>query len=132
MQSMTGKKRDNPTRCWMLKLSSLFNDIHRRLLRRSQGPSLERLYQANHIQRTFNVDFETFRADPGRYLFALPPDLQALWAREHTLLPEQRRIADRYGSATCPLAENSTDATLGYEQLRSQKQTCAHRHRGRR
>jgi hypothetical protein len=129
---MIGKKRDNPTRRWMLKLSSLFNDIHRRLLRTSQGPPLDRLYQANHIQRTFNVDFETFRADPGRYLFALPPDLQALWARGHTLLPLQRRIADRYASATRPLAKNSPDATLGHEQPRSPRQSRAHRNRRRR
>jgi hypothetical protein len=104
--------RKHPNTPRIFRPPSLLDDIYRRLTRTSQGPPLEYLYRANHIHRTFAVDFETFCKAPGRYLFALPPYLQELWQRNHTLLPEQQRISDRYASAACPLAENSPGATL--------------------
>lgn len=71
-------------------LGSVLDRLLHRLLRGASAPSLKYLYEANHIQRTFGIDFEIFRKDPAGYLFRLPPELQLLWERKHDLLPQRQ------------------------------------------
>jgi hypothetical protein len=52
-----------------------------------------KLYEINHIGKTFGITLEEFVRDPWQYLGKPSPEIQGLWDRPHALLPQQLEIA---------------------------------------
>jgi hypothetical protein len=67
-----------------------------RLHRQKRNPSLwqlMKLYELNHIGKTFGITLEEFTRAPWQYLGKPSPEIQQLWDRPHQLLPQQLEIA---------------------------------------
>lgn len=66
---------------------------------RAQGPTMAQLYALNHVGTTFGVSLAQFEANPWAYLGRPAPEVQALWDRDHALLPGQAAVAARASGA---------------------------------
>lgn len=66
----------------------------------AEPPDWPRLYRLNHIGQTFGISVEQFSANPWGYLGRPSPDIEALWNREHSLLPAQATVAVAVSSGT--------------------------------
>jgi len=67
-----------------------------RLRKPRRHPSLwqlMKLYEINHIGKTFGITLEEFVRDPWQYLGKPSPEIQRLWDRPHQLMPKQLEIS---------------------------------------
>jgi hypothetical protein len=88
----------------MKKMIAMFKSFKRQgQIRRVSRERWLAEYRRNHIYRTFDVDFETFLKEPWDYLGKPSPEIQALWDRPRSLLPEQREVARRYEGSSVKL-----------------------------